>query len=79
MTIRKNMRRPVLRRGIAKLGREEVADLEAFFRGETASAWCVILPGPDYSEEIRERWREWQEKHPGAPMPDGLAGLLGHE
>lgn len=63
------------RRRVARAG-EIPEDLRAWFAGELESPpWSALL-SPDY-ELLPERWRAWQAQHPGAPMPDGLAALLG--
>lgn len=82
MTTAKSASRGVRRAGGGgkRLSREELDDLLACFRGETASAWCLLLPGYERCrEDIRAHWAAWKTEHPGAPMPDGLASLLGNE
>lgn len=77
MTAPKSTNRPVRAgagaSGSRRLGREEVVDLEACFRGEQASAWCLLLPGYDpCRDDILAHWAEWKRAHPGAIPPEGF-------
>lgn len=72
MTASKSTNRPVRAGagGSRRLGREEVADLELFFVGKQASAWCILLPRYGYAQtEIVVRWRQWHNDHPGETPP----------
>jgi hypothetical protein len=62
-----------------KMPPELVDDLEAVFRGTQTDAWAVLLPGPDYSVEIRDRWQAWKAAHglpAEAPLPPEIARWL---